>query len=561
MLLLLCSPMGQATPVPAQPGLFVWQVDSMQKVFKDNVPPARTNPVLIEAARNEVVSGQVVVWSTEKMDGLVCRAGAFTLEKAGQIPAPRVRYAGYVPMSNKPSRRGALRPRPCDYPDPLYDRPGAAIPPKTAQPIWLTIKVPSNSAPGLYKGIVEVEAKVGGVPRKQAIPIQVQVYAATLSDKRTIKESNWMWFDSPEVTRHCGVNEIYSEPFWKLMENVAKDMGEHRNNVIFTPTTAHTWNNSDRSKAKDLIEAKVGSNGALEFDFTRFDRWVSIFQAAGRDVMFEGYPLCKKHGKKVVYYSVVWNIKNGKAVREEVLSVSPEYQKYLSVFLPAFKAHLKKIGLFDHYIQHILDEPNGDRKPVYVQIAKWFKQYAPGIKIVEAVQISELEGSVDIWVPTLNKLAHSWSIYKGRQAKGEELWFYTMGRPVECALPQERLLQWACYATRTTGYLHWGYNWWQRSKDPNAGKWTLEPGDEWIVYPQKGGVVDSMRWESVLEGIQDYELLKALGARDVKTADAICAKLVQFGGGADRGCDFNTGVPELRAARRNLLQALSSKTK
>ena len=58
-----------------------------------------------------------------------------------------------------------------------------------------------------------------------------------------------------------------------------------------------------------------------------------------------------------------------------------------------------------------------------------------------------LIGSIDIWVPTLNRLTHSWDFYKERQAKGEELWFYTMGRPLEHGLTEPRLMHWASFAT------------------------------------------------------------------------------------------------------------------
>lgn len=543
-------------PAGAAPSdLAVWQIDSMQKVFKDDAP-AQTAALTIDAARNEVVSAQFVVRAAAPIERLQCRPGKLTAGGSQEIPAPRVRYLGYVPVAGRNVPQ-PLRPRPCDYPDPLYDELPARVPAKTAQPIWLTITVPSAAAPGLYRGTVEIEATVGGAVQKVVAPLNIQVYAALVSEKRTLKVSNWSWFDTPKVTAFCGVNEVYSEPFWKLIEAVARDMVAHRQNSILTPTTAWVWGQDDPVTAESLIAGRAGAKGELEFDFTRFDRWVNIFRAADSDIYFEGSPLAKTRHKKIEYKSIIWTVEQGKAVRRQVESLSPEFAKYLSVYLPTLQAHLEKQGWLDHYMQHVLDEPNGPRKPTYDHVAKLVKTHAPRIRIIDAVQIPDLVGSIDIWVPTLNRLTHAWDFYKERQSKGEELWFYTMGRALEHGLTEPRLLHWANFATGTTGYLHWGYNWWVMSKEPLEGKWRLAAGDEWIVYPAPGGVRDSIRYEAMLEGLQDYELLKTLSARDPRAAAAICEKLVKITPKSTTKYEFEGSIDALRAARRQLLKTLS----
>lgn len=543
--------------------LAAWPVDAMEKVFRDAAPPSPpVAPAPIDAARNEVVSAQIVVRCTARMDSLSCRAGPLALDGAHAIPPPRVRYVGYVPVNSK-SPAYAIRPRPCDYPDPLYEAPTNPVPRQTAQPVWLTLKVPADAPPGIYRGTVEIGAVADGAPRTATVPLSVKVYAARLPDKRSLYVSNWSWFDSPEVARWCGVNEIYSEPFWSLMTEVAKDMAFHRQNVILTPTTAWTWLQNDPVTAKDLVTARADRNGELEFDFSLFDRWVNLFRNAGVDGLVEGGPLSKHAPHSRTYRSVVWVVENGKAVKRTVPSVTPDYERYLAAYLPALQTHLQQRGWLDTYVQHILDEPNAERKPTYVRLAAWVRQYAPRIRIIDATQTTDLVGSIDIWVPTLRHWNHNREFFLAREARGEAVWFYTMTRPVEFPLTRVRLMHWASYQSGVTGYLHWGYNWWVRSSNPNAGRWTLLPGDEWIVYPRPGGVTDSLRFESMLEGLQDYELLKLLAARDAGTADAICRKLVDLDApdpgreSGDLACRIDDRVESLRAARRELLNALS----
>ena len=144
--------------------------------------------------------------------------------------------------------------------------------------------------------------------------------------------------------------------------------------------------------------------------------------------------------------------------------------------------------------------------------------------------------------------------------KEKELWFYTciapspLNRFISEPLTHPRLLHWANFHTKTTGYLHWGYNWWIGRKDPIKGNWKLRPGDEWIVYPKPGGVLDSIRFEAMLEGLQDHELLVVLAARDAKAAERIS----KAPGRNSKGSPRRDSVETLRAARRELLKALSN---
>jgi hypothetical protein len=128
-----------------------------------------------------------------------------------------------------------------------------------------------------------------------------------------------------------------------------------------------------------------------------------------------------------------------------------------------------------------------------------------------------------------------------------------LNRFIEFPLTRVRLLHWANFALGATGYLHWGWNYWLKNR-PGAGTYEWQPGDEWIVYPKEGGVLDSIRSEAMLEGIQDYELLALLAARNANSANALCAKLVRF---QNKGYSFDDKTDSLRAARLELLKALS----
>lgn len=535
-------------------GIAVWPVDSMVKVFRDAVPPkGPPKAVHIEAARNEVVSGQAVFWCAKDASGLRVRAGELTLEgKRETIPVPRVRFVGYVLVKKGQTPGYRLRKRPAWYPDPLLDDEHLDVPARRAQPVWLTLKVPKDAAPGVYIGRLEAEAQVGGAVKRASLPVRVKVYPATLPDARTLWVTNWMHLCGRATVKAFGVEKLWQESHWALLRNAARNMAAHRQNVI-------------KISPLDRATFTVGGDGRWMVDFARFDRLVQLFIDEGVVGRIEGSDIARRPrgrpGQDVFRKPFVARIKAveaGKVVTKYVPPDSAEAKRFYAWYFPALVAHLREKGWLDRYMQHVADEPMRPQLPSYRAVAALVRKYAPGVKTVEAIfePTKGLIGSVDVWVP---KTSHFSGFYRARQKAGEEVWLYTccdpngardLNRFIEYPLTRTRLLHWLNYATGTTGYLHWGWDHVERYR-PGSGEFHWPPGDEWLVYPKKGGVLDSIRSEAMLEGIQDYELLRLLARRDRAAADRICRRLVK-----DYRA-FNDRAAELMAARRELLKALS----
>jgi hypothetical protein len=126
-------------------------------------------------------------------------------------------------------------------------------------------------------------------------------------------------------------------------------------------------------------------------------------------------------------------------------------------------------------------------------------------------------------------------------------------------LIKTRLLQWLDFRYGFTGFLHWGWSYW--TPDPildtqpviNDNATLLPAGDSNIVYPDRGrmSVYSSLRLETMLQGIEDYEMLTALKAKD----PAAAARLSQE---AVAGLtDYVRDPGKFRAIERELLEALS----
>jgi hypothetical protein len=133
---------------------------------------------------------------------------------------------------------------------------------------------------------------------------------------------------------------------------------------------------------------------------------------------------------------------------------------------------------------------------------------------------------------------------------------------IESLLAETRLLHWANFYTYTTGYLHcgcspsWGSNMFRNSRriHPIRDGYLIYPGlaeyrdDVGAKHQERS--LDRIRYETMRDGAENYELLRILAKRDRKKADDICS-MVMYNLTA-----YATDSRDVNNARRVLLEAL-----
>jgi hypothetical protein len=92
---------------------------------------------------------------------------------------------------------------------------------------------------------------------------------------------------------------------------------------------------------------------------------------------------------------------------------------------------------------------------------------------------------------------------------------------MDTPLPKVRMTGMLLYRLGADGFLHWGYNYWDKLEQDHlldvynrgdAGMWPDIPyGDPFVVYPGENGPVSSTRWEIFAESLQDYAMLQTAG--------------------------------------------------
>jgi hypothetical protein len=494
-----------------------WVVSPLVRVFRDSEPPENPAAELhLSALRNEYESAQLAVRATAATPVSVSVSPLTLAGTDERLPADaaRVRTVGYVPVKkNTPDTPAAEleRKAPCEFPDPLFPHPSARLAPNVTQPFWITLRTPLEATPGLYRGSLTVATGTSAL----ALPITVRVSPVCLPAARHLWVTNWI---SPNaIARSLGVAP-WSEPFWDVLPAYARNLAEHRQNVILTPL--------------ELILPTRAPDGSLRFDFTRFDRWVALFTEAGVIGLIEGSHVAKRKG---AWTSPTFEFLPVKAVNDK--QPPPPSQANTRALLTALRNHLAEKGWLDRYVQHVADEPTRYNYRSWLKLSALVKQWVPEFRRLEAVHLPKLSGQLEIWVPQLDLLDQQRTAFEAeRDQRGAELWFYTCMYPrgayanrlLDYPLTKTRALAWLVRRLGCKGLLHWGYNFWSPNPFEDVERSNLPPGDSFIVYPGKDGPLDSIRWETLREGIEDYEslwLLDQAGAGDV--ADMLCKRLAE----------------------------------
>ncbi len=535
----------------AAPPWSIGPVDPLVKVFPDTRPAAAVM-ARAEVARGETASLQVVVRAEAPVTGV--QAAVTPLRASGKtarLAARPVRYVGTVPVdrpTQKPSR-DQLRPPLADYPDPLLECAMIDIPAGRAQALWITVPVPTNAPPGVYRGTVTIRGTTGGRALRVRQRIEVEVCAATVGRSR-LWVTDWFAMHWPHL-KIAPAPE--SDEYYALLRRYARNLADHRHTVaLISPLS--------------LARFSVAPDGALAIDFGRFDRWVRIFREEGVIGRIEGGHVGgRKAGWDSEFVVTIHEVRDGQVSARSVDPAAPEADRFYAQFFPALVKHLKERGWLGDYLQHLADEPIAGNIGSYRAMAALIRKYAPELRVVEACHTKDLVGSIDVWVPQLNFLHEDFAHYQARQRAGDEVWFYTCVFPqgeyanrfIEQPLLKTRLLHWINFRYGVTGYLHWGYNHWTAESPfthttrAHGGPAYLPAGDPWIVYPGTDGPLDSIRFEAMRDGIADYELLCLLAERDPEAAQRLAERVIlDF----DR---YDTDVGRFRAARHELLQALA----
>jgi hypothetical protein len=463
----------------------LWSGDALTKVLRSDSPGGGIKSVIhVAAARSEIASAQAVFRSPTNHSSI--SASITDLQHvAGDsvIPASAVRlqWVRYIDVDRNTAGIPAdelLANAPASIPDPFWEAPQIAVMADQAQPLWIEIHVPAAARAGDYQGKLTVASKNGSLE----IPLELHVWDFEVPTDRHLSVINWWRFPGPGF----GDIEPYGEEYWDLLRRFCSFLVEHRQTDIQTSI--------------GLIQETGDSQYGYSYDTSRLERYAKVaFQAGIRQIHLHSV------GRRTA------------ELTDPGSRIEPVESNLWR--LSAWEETIRRRDWRGRFLVSISDEPFIHHEESYAAMVDRVHRAAPHVRCIEAVE-AEYLGALDVYVPKLSHLNLWYPRFERVQREGAELWFYTCCHPVgrypnrflDQSLLKVRVLHWINYLYDLDGYLHWGLNQFAAG-DPytqEALSKGLPLGDRAIAYPGTNGLLGSLRFSAMRDGLQDYEYLWVL---------------------------------------------------
>ena len=512
-----------AATEPAAPGLQVWEVNPLVKVFPDTPAQAQARAVSVELARNEYQAFQFALRiAAAGTNHLGISVSPLKSPDGGELPPVKVERVGYVPVDYPSAYYSTEVPDWCRklprgagatdgwagwWPDPLAPGASLDLSPGQTQPVWFTVHAPKLAVPGRYRAEVTLSA-AGRDPLR--IPLAVQVLPFTLPGQGRLRAIFDFRF-GPGGGFGSGVDSM--EAYRKWLRFIA----EHRLGI----------NGIHPPPKFSYHEGKVEMDAAEFDDMARF-----CFDELGMNVAYT----------PEFFYMFGWAYPPKKLFGLEPFT--PAWCAALQQAYRLFTDHVRQKGWHDKFVYYVSDEPHFQHDFVVEQMKKLcalVHEVDRTIPIYSSTwrHCPAWDDSLDLWgigqygcfpVDEMERL----------QRAGRQMWFTCDGQMATDTpfLATERLLPYYCFKYGVRGFEFWGLAWWtynpwqvgwhQFIRQSDEGKkyyWVRYPdGDGFLAYPGKpvgiDGPAGTIRLEQLRQGLQDYDALALLADLAAKAKQA-----------------------------------------
>ncbi len=448
----------------------IWIESPLEKIAPTDVAISSgvlERTIRIALARNERESFQIVMRPEpgQSLNGVRVRAGALQLAGgSATIPASNIqlRQVGFIPVPVPSHLEGPSG----DWPDPLLPFDAFTAEGGRCSPIWGTIYAPPETRPGVYRG-----------------PL-------TLSSEDT---------DEVELTLEVTVHD-FELP---VRPGLKTDFGY---------THEHAW-------AASRARGFAGSESELDALFLKnaLEHRVTLRELTQMPAESPDYSAALRAYEPRLEQML------GQGV--STIAVPPSLQEFPE------QLELANRFVADQELQTLAFTPLAHEppRPAWPRLGEYliaWRRVAPDVRpLVTTFGLDPFLGDPDrIWgvhLPVFDTPAHR-NILEHTTSGGETWWYVDEWPPrpyanffVDFAAIEHRTLFWQTWALGIRGLQYWNINYAAPGDDPYQGLVDATPvnGNGYLVYPGSDGPVSSIRWETIRDGIEDYDYLVMVRAR------------------------------------------------
>lgn len=474
--------------------------------LKYEVPAAALKTdTTVYAWRGERVSVAAVLFSKTAVGQLSVSLGNWQGADGEVIPSAQgqARFVRYV-LSDEKRGCGAnprnsttlLRPDVIDV-----ESSRLSLPAKSVRPVWVTLEVPRDAAPGDYTATLTV---VGDAAQRE-LRLNVRVLDKTLPEPADYAFRLDYWQQPFSVARYNQV-EKWSEAHFNGLRPYMEMLRRAGQRCVTATLFYEPWGEQSNDPHDAMVGVTKKSDGTWEYDYTVFDQWVEFAAECGISEQINCYSMIPWN-KTFRYFDEA----QGKDVDLVCEVGSSEYVALWKPFLAAFAEHLRAKGWFEKTCIAMDERDLSDMLKAY----ELLQETVPGMKMVLAGNhhTELIDKLSDYSIASSQRFTAA--ELSARRAKGWHSTAYyccTEYAPntFTNSLPAEGAY-WPvfCVANDFDGLLHWSFIDWTDDPLRDSRFKLFPPGDTYVVYP---GGRSSVRYERLVEGIQAAEKIRLLRA-------------------------------------------------
>jgi len=495
------------------------------------------------ATRNEVIGFQILLRATEDFTLVLSRAN--WLSPLGFCPRVRLDMAmpglpeqamecfpvGYLEDDDRRWRAEYL-----DHADHV------AVPAGRPQAVYVRIRIPANLLPGTFTGQVKAYTQYGFEDEELA---WTGAFTVQVADVVLLNPSEWsfhldLWQHCTNVALHHRV-PLWSGTHFQILDRYFASLARLGQKAVTVIAAEIPWSGQrcfrDAYYPSYIFEHAVvdvwrDSKGQLHLGTEELERLLAIAEKHGMAKEIEVFGLLnvwvdEEYGFGKVAADAPDSIRvrcyDQRQGRITYLRTAQE----LSAFIRLLAEHFERTGRIDR-VRITADEPADVR--LFTERLRFVRAAAPRFRYKVAINhyefMEQAEPEVVDWVPFLIHACRDPELTARladelRGKGGRMSWYICCGPAIpntflRSPLVEGRLLGWMTYRLHLDGFLRWAFCLWP-ARPYERISWRApfwSAGDMYFVLPGSDGApVETLRYEALRTGIQEYTLLKMLEQR------------------------------------------------
>jgi hypothetical protein len=445
------------------------------------------------------------------------------------------------------------------YADALLSSPVLEMQAGEIRTVYAEITVPADAAPGSHGFTVNfyTHRMLGPECRAGSFSGTLEVAAYVMHDVKENKFHLDLWQHPSNLARKAET-PLWSDAHFAVIDRYLKSLGELGQKAVTIIASDAPWSGQGCSLVAEsanmfeygIIQVKKKRDGSIECDFRAMQRYIDTAAKYGIDREISVYGLCN-----------VWNEPESgfirpaddypDGVRIRYLDESDGCYKYMTdaadvkAYVVSLEQYFLATGQMD-LVRLAADEPDDVER--YRTILRLIHEIAPAFRFKACINHSEFIGEfgeeVCDFAPYIGCMTAEYQVLKRYQATmpGKRFLYYICCGPsfpnsfVTSPLIELEYLPVLASAAGFDGMLRWSYNIWPDRPREDARYRSWRVGDTHLVYPQAdGSPLLTLRWKELKRGIELYEILEELKAKDPQAAAEAYAMVMKKTGIEDVG--------------------------